>query len=95
MARGVPLLSKNAKTKFSHNTSQNIEPKWAKNCEKCNLELSQIFAILRPFKGYQTVFVECKMVRGVLMIPRNNQDNILVQYTSKYWAKMSQKLWKM
>ena len=42
------------------------------------LNLVKFFAILRPFKGYQTVFVVCKMVRGVPMIPRNNQDNILV-----------------
>ena len=48
------------------------------------LNLVKFFAILRPFKGYQTVFVVCKMVRGVPMIPRNNQDNILVQYMSKY-----------
>ena len=94
MARGVQLLSQNTKTKFWYNTSQNIEPKWAKNCEKWNLDLSQFLAILRPFKGYQTAFVVCKMVRGVPMIPRNNPDNILVQYTSKYWAKMGQNLKK-
>ena len=51
---------------------------------KINLDLSQFFAILRPFKGYQTAFLVCKMVKGVPMIPRNNPDNILVQYTSKY-----------
>ena len=34
------------------------------------------------------------MVRGVPMIPRNNPDNILVQYTSKYWDEMGQNLKK-
>ena len=43
MARGVPLLSKNAKSKSSYNTSQNIEPKIDENCEKWNLEFIQIF----------------------------------------------------
>ena len=58
-------------------------------------DFSQFFAILRPLKGYQTAFVVCKMVRGVPMIPRNSQDNILLQYMSKYWAKMGQKLKKL
>ena len=53
-------------------------------CRKSNFDLSQFLAILRHFKGYQTAFVVCKKVRGVPMIPRNNQDNILVQYMSKY-----------
>ena len=44
--------------------------------KKRNLNMSQLFAVLRPFKGYQTAFVVCKMVRGVPMIPRNNPDNI-------------------
>ena len=70
--------------------SQN-EPKIVKN-ETSNWV--KFFSILRPFKGYQTAFVVCKMVRGVPMIPRNNPDNILVQTTLKYWAKMGQKLKK-
>ena len=69
-----------------------------KNGQKWNFDLSQFLAILRLFKGYQTAFVVCKMVKGVPMIPRNNQDNILLQYMSKYWAKMGQNSrnrWKM
>ena len=31
MASGVPLVSKKTKTIFWYSTSQNIEPKWAKN----------------------------------------------------------------
>ena len=46
--------------------------------------ISVNFFYFKAFKGYQTAFVVCKMVRGVPMIPRNNLDNILVQYTSKY-----------
>ena len=65
-----------------------------KNGQKWNFDSSQFFAILRPFIGYQTAFVVCKVVRGVPIIPRNNQDNILVHKTSKYWAKMGQKLKK-
>ena len=52
--------------------------------QKLMIDLSQFFSILGPSKGYQTAFRVCKMVRGVPMIPRNNQDNILIQYTSKY-----------
>ena len=35
MARGVPLVQKMSKTLFWYSTSQNIEPKWAKNGQKC------------------------------------------------------------
>ena len=71
-----------------------MNQKIMKNGQKWNFDLSQFLAILRPFKGYQTAFVVCKMVKGAPMIPRNSQDNILLQYTSKYWAKMGQKLMK-
>ena len=46
--------------------------------------ISQFFAILRPLKGYQTAFGICKMARDVSLVLRNDQDNILVQYKSKY-----------
>ena len=58
-------------------------------------DFSQFFAILRPFKGYQTAFGVCKMARGVTLVPKNAQDIILVQNKSKYWDKMGQKWTKM
>ena len=64
-------------------------------CRKSNLDLSQFFAILRHFKGYQTAFGVCKMARAVTLVQKNAQDIILVLYKSKYRAKMGQKLTKM
>ena len=64
-----------------------IGPKIDENGEKCrksNLDLSQFFAILRPFKGYQTAFGVCKMARGVTLVTKNAQNIILVLYKSKY-----------
>ena len=61
--------------------------KMVKNAEN----LSQFFAILSHFKGYQTIFGVCRMA----LVPKNVQDIIFVQCKSKYWAKMGQKLTKM
>ena len=58
-------------------------------------DFSQFFAILRPFKDYQTAFGVCKMARGVTLVPKNTLDIILIQYNSKYWVKIGQKLTKM
>ena len=77
------------KAKYWYNSSQNIEPNWPKidedgeKCRKLNLDLSQFFAILRHFKGYQTALGICRMARGVPLISINDQDFILVQYKSK------------
>ena len=86
MARDVPLISINDQdiilVQFKHFwTSIQNEPKIDENSEKCwkqNLNLSQFFAILRPLKGYQTAFGECKMARDVPLVLRNDQNNILV-----------------
>ena len=78
------LYQKITKTKFCIIQVQilsQIGPKIAEDDEKCrksNLDLSQFFAILRPFKGYQTAFGVCKMARGVRLVPKNSQDNILL-----------------
>ena len=53
-------------------------------CRKSNLGLSQFFAILRHFKGYQTAFGVCRMARDVTLVPKNVQDIIFVQCKSKY-----------
>ena len=47
-------------------------------CRKSNLDLSQFFAILRPFKGYQTALGVCRMAIGVTLVPKNVEDIILV-----------------
>ena len=90
---------KMTKTKFGTTNVKilsQIGPKINENVEKLwNLDLSQFFAILRPFKGYQTAVGVFKIARGVTLVPKNAQDNILVQYKSKYWAKMSHKWMKM
>ena len=46
---------------------------------KWNLNLSQFFSILRPFKGYQTAFGVCRMASGVTLVLKNAQDIIFVQ----------------
>ena len=66
--------------------------KMVKNAEK---NQTLIWVILSPSKGYQTAFGVCKMASGVTLVPKNAQDIILVQYKSKYWAKMGQKWTKM
>ena len=42
----------------------------------------------QPIKSYQAVIEVKRMARGVSLAPRNDHNYILVQYNSKYRAKM-------
>ena len=47
-----------------------------------------IFGPFKPIKSYQAVIGVKRMARGVSLAPRNDHNYILVQYNSKYRAKM-------
>ena len=53
------------------------------------------FFYLWPIKATKQLLGVCQMARSVQLISKNDQDNMLVQYKSKNWARMGQKLTKM
>ena len=69
--------------------------KIVKNAENETSIWVNFWPFLGPFKATKQLLGVCKMARGVPLISKNAQDIILVQYKSKYWAKMGQKLMKM
>ena len=67
-----------------------IGPKIDENGEKCrNINLSQFLALLRPFKATKQLLGVCKMAKGVPLISKNDQNNILVQCKSNHKIDMN------